>query len=277
MPLPPDTELVNPAVRRGPFRVALFDFDGTLSLIREGWPRVMIALMLDHLRAHGLIREPEAQCAAHVERFVMALNGHPTVRQMERFAEEVAARGGTPAAPAVYLRQYIDALMAVVSGRWADIESGRARVEEWVVPNAHGVLSAFRARGVPIYVASGTDYAHVSREVDLLRLTPHVGGRVFAPKDNDATFRKRAVIERALGELGVPGSELIGFGDGVVETQEVKRVGGVAVGVASSEAGVRGVQAAKRATLIAAGADLIVPDYEHAAELLAWLWGEGEG
>ena len=51
MPLPPNVELVNPGVRRGPFRVALFDFDGTLSLIREGWPRVMVGLMLDHLRA----------------------------------------------------------------------------------------------------------------------------------------------------------------------------------------------------------------------------------
>jgi hypothetical protein len=73
-------------------------------------------------------------------------------------------------------------------------------------------------------------------------------------------------------EHGIRGAELIGFGDGVVETQEVKRVGGVAIGVASSEAGVHAVNAAKRATLIAAGADIIIPDYEHAAELLAWLF-----
>jgi phosphoglycolate phosphatase len=273
MPIPPDTELINPAVRRGAFRVALFDFDGTLSLIREGWPRVMVNLMLGHLRAQQLIREPEAECAAHVEGFVMALNGHPTVRQMERFAEEVATRGGTPAAPMVYLQQYIDALMAVVRGRWAALESGRARPEDWVVPNAHGVLAALRARGVPLFVASGTDFAHVAREVELLRLGPHVGGRVFAPHNNDASFRKRDVIERAVRDLGVPGAELIGFGDGVVETREVKRAGGVAVGVASCEAGARGVNAGKRATLVAAGADIIVPDYDHAVELLAWLWG----
>jgi beta-phosphoglucomutase-like phosphatase (HAD superfamily) len=127
---------------------------------------------------------------------------------------------------------------------------------------------------VPLFVASGTDAAHVLREVELLRLAPHVAGRVFAPKDNDASFRKRDVIDRALRELAVPGSQLIGFGDGVVETQEVKRAGGVAVGVASSEAGARGVNAAKRQALIAAGADVIIPDYEHANELLAWLWEE---
>lgn len=273
MPLPPDVELVNPAVRRGAFRVAVFDFDGTLSLIREGWPRVMVDLMLGHLRTQQLIREPEAACAAHVEGFVMALNGHPTIRQMERFAEEVAVRGGTPAAPTVYLQEYLDALMGVVRGRWDSLESGRAKVEEWVVPNAHGALGEFDRRGVPVVVASGTDRAHVGNEVDLLRL-PLGPNRVFAPRDNDASFRKRDVIEWALREFGVRGEELIGFGDGVVETQEVKRAGGVAVGVASSEQGVRGVNPGKRDTLIAAGADLIIPDYEHAAELLAWLWGE---
>ena len=106
MPLTPSVELVNPALRRGPFRAALFDFDGTLSLIREGWPRVMVDGMMTHLHAQNLIREPEAECAAHVEGFVMALNGHPTIRQMERFAQEVRERGGTaanPAAPAVTL------------------------------------------------------------------------------------------------------------------------------------------------------------------------------
>jgi phosphoglycolate phosphatase-like HAD superfamily hydrolase len=234
----------------------------------------MVEGMLNRLRAQNLVREPEDACAAHLEGFVMALNGHPTVRQMERFAEEVAARGGTPEVPSIYLREYLDALMAVVRGRWEVLESGRARPEEWAVPGSHGVLAELKDRGVPLFVASGTDSAHVLREVELLRLSPHLAGRVFAPKDNDASFRKRDVIERALRELAIPGADLIGFGDGVVETQEVKRTGGVAVGVASSEAGVRGVNAAKRQTLIAAGADVIIPDYEHAGELLAWLWGE---
>jgi phosphoglycolate phosphatase len=274
MTLPPSVELINPGVRRGPFRVAVFDFDGTLSLIREGWPRVMVDLMLGHLRAQHLTREPEPECEAHVLAFVMALNGHPTIKQMERFAEEVAARGGTPDDPAAYLQQFLAALMAVVRGRWEALESGRARPEEWAVPNAHAALRNLEGRGVPLFVASGTDRAHVSHEAELLRFGPHVRGRIHAPKDNDATFRKRDVIERAVRDLGASGAELIGFGDGVVETQEVKRAGGVAVGVASSEQGTRGVNAGKRDTLIAAGADLIIPDYEHAAELLAWLWGE---
>ena len=46
----PPAEILNPHVRRGPFRAALFDFDGTLSLIREGWPRVMVGMMVETLR-----------------------------------------------------------------------------------------------------------------------------------------------------------------------------------------------------------------------------------
>ncbi len=275
MQLPPSVELINPTVRRGPFRVAVFDFDGTLSLIREGWPRIMVTLMLDRLRELRLIAEPEAECATMLEDFVMRLNGHPTMRQMQRFAQEVTARGGIPAEPVAYLQQYLDRLMSVVRERWESLESQRAKPHEWVVPNAHGILRNLQDRGVPLFVASGTDLAHVSREVKLLELTPYVGGRVYAPKDNDASFRKRDVIEFAIRELAIRGDELIGFGDGVVETQEVKRAGGVAVGVASSEAGVHGVNASKRETLIAAGADLIIADYDHTPELLAWLWSYG--
>jgi phosphoglycolate phosphatase-like HAD superfamily hydrolase len=274
MPFPPSAELVNPRVRRGAFGVAVFDFDGTLSLIREGWPRVMVDLMVARLREQQLIREPEAECAAHVEAFVMALNGHPTARQMERFAEEVTARGGTPADPGEYLRQYLERLMGVVQGRWEALESRRATPAEWVVPNAHGILRLLGERRVPVYVASGTDLAHVAREVELLELTPFVAGRRVRPEGQRRELRKRDVIAAALSELAYRAKVLIGFGDGVVETQEVKRAGGVAVGVASREAGVRGVHAGKRETLIAAGADVIIPDYERAAELLAWLWGE---
>ena len=45
------------------------------------------------------------------------------------------------------------------------------------------------------------------------------------------------VIERILKENRAPGAQLLGFGDGYVEIQNIKSVGGVAVAVASDEAG----------------------------------------
>ncbi len=53
----------------------------------------------------------------------------------------------------------------------------------------------------------------------------------------------------------------------------MKRVGGIAVGVASDEAERTGINEWKRNRLIRAGADIIVPDYRERDELLKYLAG----
>jgi phosphoglycolate phosphatase len=271
---PPSTEIVNPSVRRGPFRAVLFDFDGTLSLIREGWSRLMVGMMLERLREQKLDREPESELWSHIERLVMAQNGAPTIRQMEVFVEEVQRRGGKPADSEVYLHDFHARLMAMVKGRWEALESGQVYHIDWAVPRVHSLLENLRNRGSHLFVASGTEYDHVSREAKLLHVTEFFPTGINAPRGNDRSFRKASVIERVLAERGIRGEELLGFGDGMVETAEVKRVGGVAVGVASSEygSGIGVVNAAKRATLIGAGADIIIPDYAKQEELVEWLW-----
>jgi len=270
----PPAEIVNPSVRRGPFRAVLFDFDGTLSLIREGWPRVMVGMMIERLREQTLAREPEAELQSHLIRLVMAQNGAPTIRQMEVFVEEVRRRGGVPADPWEYLRQYISRLMDMVRERWHVLETGQAPAADWVVPYVHALLGNLRERRLPLFVASGTEYDHVAHEARILQVEEFFPSGINAPKNNDPTFRKATVIARIIAELGIRGEELLSFGDGMVETAEVKHVGGVAVGVASSEygSGVGVVNPTKRAALIDAGADLIIPDYAHQNELIRWLF-----
>src|SRR5438105_15679128 len=90
-----EIEIINPALPRGRFRSVLFDFDGTLSLIREGWPQVMIPMMVEILKETGT-RETETQLSDHVCDFVMRLNGKQTIYQMMQLADEVGTRGGTP-------------------------------------------------------------------------------------------------------------------------------------------------------------------------------------
>ena len=49
---PRDTlEIVNQAYVRGPFRCAVFDFDGTLSLLRGNWQGLMVPMMVEALAA----------------------------------------------------------------------------------------------------------------------------------------------------------------------------------------------------------------------------------
>jgi hypothetical protein len=55
-------ELVRPLPRRRPPRHVLFDFDGTLSLVREGWPEVMVPMMVEVLQATGTRRVGRTSC-----------------------------------------------------------------------------------------------------------------------------------------------------------------------------------------------------------------------
>ncbi|MFM2095759.1 MAG: hypothetical protein RIS70_2883, partial [Planctomycetota bacterium] len=62
-----------------------------------------------------------------------------------------------------------------------------------------------------------------------------------------------------------------GIGDGYVEIEEVKRVGGFALGVASNEDTREGINDWKRRRLIEAGADVIVGDYRELPAILKLL------
>src|SRR5687767_11574950 len=123
---PKEIEVIRRGLPRGKFRFVLFDFDGTLSLIREGWHLVMIPMMVETLRATGT-GETHAELEQKVEEFVMRLNGRQTIYQMMQLADEVRARGGTPEEPLTYKKRYHDRLMQRIDGRLRDLESGTAK------------------------------------------------------------------------------------------------------------------------------------------------------
>jgi phosphoglycolate phosphatase-like HAD superfamily hydrolase len=269
-----EIEVLRADLPRGRFRSVLFDFDGTLSLIREGWPQVMIPMMVDVLRQTGT-PESEPELTEAVEEFVMRLNGRQTIYQMMQLAEEVARRGGTPLEPLAYKHRYHDLLMERIRGRLDDLEHGRATPEEWTVPGSHALLEGLKRRGLALYLASGTDLKYVRREAELLGLAPYFGRHIYGAVDDYRNFSKQMVIERILREEKLEGPELLGFGDGFVEIEEVRRAGGVAVAVASDEVKRRGINAWKRDRLVRAGADVVIADYRGGERLLEWLFGEG--
>jgi phosphoglycolate phosphatase-like HAD superfamily hydrolase len=268
----PEIEILRPDLPRGGYRAVLFDFDGTLSLLREGWPGVMVGMMVEALVRTGST-EPEAELAVLVEEFVMALNGRPAIFQMARLVEEIRARGGTPDLPADYLREYDTRLLRVVGERVREIKEGTVPPERWAVPGSRRLLAVLKDRGLKLYLASGTHLKHVRFEADLLELSPFFYHEIHAPDGDDTAFSKRGVIERILTEHHIRGDQLLSFGDGVVETEEVRRVGGTAVAVASDmEPGA--VNRWKRDRLVPAGADAVIPDYRNHAALLAWLFND---
>jgi phosphoglycolate phosphatase len=273
MLLDSEIEIVNPALPRGRFRSVLFDFDGTLSLIREGWPQVMIPMMVAALRETGTA-ETDAELTASVEDFVMQLNGRQTIYQMMHLADEVRKRGGTPLEPLAYKHRYHDLLMARIESRLAGLRDGSTTAEEWTVPGSHGLLDELKRRGVALYLASGTDLKYVCQEAELLGLASYFGPHIYGALDDYKSFSKKMIIEKILRENDLRGEELLGFGDGFVEIEEVKQAGGVAVAVASDEAKRAGVNAWKRDRLVRAGADLVIPEYRQGVKLLRYLFAD---
>src|SRR5207248_2291 len=146
--------------------------------------------------------------------------------------------------------------------------------EDWTVPGSHALLDALRRRGVTLFLASGTDLKYVRHEAELLGLRSYFEPHIYGALDDYRNFSKKMVIERILRDHGLRGEELLGFGDGFVEIEEVKRAGGVAVAVASDEVHRRGVNAWKRDRLVRAGADLVVPEYRRRESLLRYLFAE---
>lgn len=263
-------EVLRPDFPRGEFRAAMFDFDGTLSLIRRNWQGVMIPMMVDVLRQTGTGESTE-QLHERVEEFVMRLNGKQTIYQMIQLAEEVTARGGTPRDPLDYKNHYHDLLMVQVNQRLSQLHAGHIETEELTVPGSRELLEALRDRGISLFLASGTDLKYVREEVELLGLTEFFGQHIYGALDDYKNFSKAMIIERMIRDMGVGGHQLLAFGDGYVEIQETRKAGGVAIGVASDEEHRSGINQWKRERLINAGADIIVPDYRHLDELLAVL------
>lgn len=267
----PMLEIITPQIPRAQIRCAVFDFDGTLSLLRAGWNQIMQALMLETLRATPH-REDVAALQQWVEGFILQSSGQQTIYQMMRLAEEVQKRGGVPESPETYKQVFVERLLARVDERVAAIRTGQSSAEAWCVPGSHAFLAALCARGVTCYIVSGTDEEYVKSEAALLNLTPYIA-EIFGAHADYRNHSKRVIIRRLVARHNLQPGELVTFGDGAPEMADTKAVGGIAVGVASNEETRNGVEPRKRAVLIRAGADAIIPDYRARDALLEWLLG----
>ena len=259
-------EIVNQDHPRGPFRAAIFDFDGTLSLLRRNWQAVMIPMMVDIL-AETETLETRDELHNCVDEFVMRLNGKQTIYQMIQLAEEVTKRAGRALEPLAYKRLYHDLLWQQVGQRVESVRTGRVPADSLTVPGSRSLLQWLQQQNTARYLASGTDITYVRDEVYVLGLDRFFGDHIYGAIDDYKNFSKAMIIEQMIRGAGFAGGEIIGFGDGFVEIEEIKRVGGLAIGVASEEEAGEGINAWKRNRLIQAGADIIIGDYRE----LEWL------
>jgi len=266
-------ELPAPLDPRPEISHVLFDFDGTLSLIRQGWPEVMVPMFVE-----AVPRLP-GESAADVERMVlddiMRLNGKQTIYQMIQLADRVRERGGEPREPLWYKHEYLRRLDAHIGARTEGLAHRDFPADALLVHGARALLEHLRDRGLHLYLASGTDEAAVKREAGLLDVAKYFGANIHGAQDDYKNFSKKMVIDRILADHGIDGRRLLSFGDGYVEIQNTVEVGGLAVAVASDEArnGSGRVDPWKRERLLGVGADAVIPDFRDAVAFVDHLLG----
>jgi phosphoglycolate phosphatase len=233
-----------------------------------------VEMMTEEILTTGTRETPE-EISSHCREFVTELTGKQTIYQMIQLAERVRERGGTPRDPLWYKHEYLRRLDERIHHRVDGLRSGAIRADDLLVHGARQMLERLQRRGLPLYLASGTDEPFVIAEAEALGLRRYFGKHIYGALDDYKKFSKKMVIERILRENGIRGEQLLSFGDGYVEIENTKEVGGLAVAVASDEAhnGSGRFDEWKRQRLLGVGADVVVPDYRDAEALIERIWG----
>ncbi len=270
----PDASFLNlvplPA-ERPRLRAVLFDFDGTISTLREGWPAIMAPMMAEMIAGPTA---PTNALRAEVAAYIDRSTGIQTIHQMVWLAETVAARGLNPDVHDAwwYKAEYLRRLQAPVQARAARVTAGAVPREQFMMAGSQAFLDGLRAAGIAMYVASGTDHPDVVREVGVLGLTDYFVEIAGAPPDA-MDCSKEAVLRRLAQEAGLHGPEVAVVGDGRVEIALAREVDAIALGVASDEVSRQGINPAKVHKLTDAGAHAIIGDFRETTEILHWMIG----
>jgi phosphoglycolate phosphatase-like HAD superfamily hydrolase len=264
-------EIIN-EVERGRFKYGLFDFDGTVSLLREGWQDIMAPVMVEMICGDT---KPTQDIYDEVQRVIDETTGIQTIYQMQVLEKMVRAHGLVPEEkildPFGYKDIYNDRLMVPVRERIAKVQSGALPIEQTIVRGSIEFVKKLRERGLQLYVFSGTDREDVRNEAAQLGAAPYFNEIWGAIRDLEG-YSKDKVIKEILAEHKLHGAEVLICGDGPVELKNAKENGCVALGVCSDEKAGQGWDMHKRQRLIKAGADILVPDFGEVDKLLEYLF-----
>lgn len=264
-------EIIHPNAHRGNFQCALFDFDGTLSLIRRGWREIMVPYFVEEI-----LECPNAPGKDEVEHlvrdFVTTLTGKQTIYQCIQLGKSVSKYGGKPKDPLLYKKEYLSRLWERIENSFNSLKNKSRSADDLLIKGARSFLTALTNNGVKLYLASGTDQVNVYEEATVLELNDFFEDRIFGAKDNWKEFSKNMIISKIIEDNRLQGERLLVVGDGYVEIEEGKAAGGYALGVASDEMSAGGLDPWKRNRLIDAGADAIITDYDNTIGIINYLF-----
>lgn len=265
-------EIINPGAlsKLGDIRHAVFDFDGTISVIRQGWEDIMVPLMVEMICGDT---DSTEDIDAEVREYVDRSTGILTIKQMEYLAEAVRRHGLTraPKTAMEYKQIYNERLLEPVRDRLDRLARGECTQMDLMITGARQFAEGLYERGVEMYLTSGTDEVYVLEEAKALGVAKFFEGRIYGARDDTQFYTKERIIQRILSEHDLQGQQLLVIGDGPVEICNAVAREALSLGVASDEVRRFGWNARKRQRLLNAGADLLVADFRQHKSLLRFL------
>ncbi|MEA3334329.1 MAG: HAD family hydrolase [Chloroflexota bacterium] len=274
LPPLPWLEVINPLARLGQVRHALFDFDGTISVIRRGWEQIMIPLMVEMICED---QPPSPEIEAQVEDYVDLSTGILTIKQMEWLEQAVVRHdlASRKLTARQYKTIYNERLLQPVRARMALMEGSGDSRETLMIAGVRAFLEDLQERGVSLYLASGSDHVYVVEEATALGVADFFDGHIYGARDDTEAYSKDRIIYRILDDHDLAGEQLLVVGDGPVEIRHARDRGALALGIAADEELRQGLDSRKRQRLLLAGADLLVTDFLHHEQLAGILAGDG--
>ncbi|HQJ75888.1 MAG TPA: PfkB family carbohydrate kinase [Bacteroidota bacterium] len=272
-------EIIDPSINLGNIEHILFDHDGTISVLREGWEDIMGPMMIKSIlgKNYNTVNEEVYQrVKKRVEEYIEQSTGIETIIQMQVLVDLIKEFGFIPESeiltPVEYKKIYNDELMKKVNYRLKKLKEGELSVDDFVIKGVINFLDYITKNGIKVYLASGTDTEDVIREAECLGYAHYFGEHIYGSLGYKSTNAKKIVINNIIKKHNLSGVQLAAFGDGPVELREVKKVGGIAIGIASDEVRRYGINQIKRSRLIKAGADIIIRDYSSYNKLIDLLF-----
>lgn len=263
----------------GRIKHAIFDHDGTISSLRQGWEQIMEPVMVKAILGKCYQTADETlyhQVVNRVREYINQSTGIQTILQMEALVEMVREFGLVPTGevldPFGYKQVYNASLMEMVNHRIRKLQNRQLDISDYILKGAMEFLKALQQRRVRLYLASGTDYADVVNEAKVLGYAELFDGGIYGAIDHVRNCSKKMVMEKIIQENHLNGPEMAVFGDGPVEIREARKREGIAVGIASDEVRRHGLNQEKRSRLVKAGAQIIVPDFSQYEALLGLLF-----
>ena len=276
-----EIEIVEPSILSRDIRpkYAIFDHDGTISTLWEGWEEIMNPMMIKAILGKNYKDADDAlyhKVSVRVADFIDKTTGIQTLVQMQGLIALVKEFGCVPENEILdifgYKKIYNDELLLMVNEREKKLQRGELALDDFTLKNAVPFLMRLYQAGVKLYLASGTDEEDVKNEARALGYDYLFEGRIYGAVGDINKEAKKIVLDKILDSIGTTESgQIITFGDGPVEIRETHKRNGITVGLASNEQRRYGLNAHKRTRLIKAGADIIISDFSQMEQLLELL------